>query len=195
MYIYKSQREKRSCPRGEMGATYEENDERRKNVLKEQGIFLTLKELNITVSDHMYLELYKQKEDEKEKPDLSTKNRTSMLPMASTPKVAKVFRLQVTPEAASSFISPSKSRGKGYYLKKAIEKATNEKVCRIGGKSTKIPWLGCNFEENGKYCEYWLHAHCYGFADATDYTFEHIGFQCPTHRGKHPKVVKDNIWK
>ena len=71
----------------------------------------------------MYLELCKQKEDEKEKPDLSTKrvvtsikkleNRTSVLPMASTPKVVKVFRLQVTPKAASSFMSPSKSRGKG----------------------------------------------------------------------------------
>ena len=94
----------------------------------------------------MYLELYKRKEDEKEKPDLSTKrevtsiknleNRTWTLPMASTPKVAKVFRSQVSPEAASSFISPSISRGKGYYLKKAIEKATNEKVCRICGKST-----------------------------------------------------------
>ena len=137
----------------------------------------------------MYLELYKQKEDEKEKPDLSN-NRTSTLPMASTPKVAKVFWPQVTPEATSSFISPSKSRGKGYYLKKAIEKATNEKVCRIGGKSTKIPRLGCDFAENSKHCEYWLHAHCYGFADAKHDTFEHIGFQCPIHRGKHPKVVK-----
>ena len=70
--------------------------------------------------------------------------------MASTPKVAKVFQPQVSPEAASSFISPSKSRGKGYYLKKAIEKATNKNVYRIYGKSTKIPWLGCDFEENGK---------------------------------------------
>ena len=46
--------------------------------------------------------------------------------MASTPKVPKVFQPQVTLEAASSFVSPSKSRGKGYYLKKAIEKETNE---------------------------------------------------------------------
>ena len=158
-----------------METTYKENDERRKKKRSErrQGIILKLKELNVTVRDHMYLELNKQKEDEKEKLDLSTKrvvtsskkleNRTSMLPMASTPKVVKVFRPQVTPKAARSFISPPKSRGKGYYLKKAIEKATNEKVCRIYGKFTKIPWLGCNFEENSKYCEYWLHAHCYEF--------------------------------
>ena len=123
----------------------------------------------------MYLELYKQKENEKEKPDLTTKwvvtsikNLENQTLMASSPKVLKVFQPQVTPEAASSFVSPSKSRGKGYYLKKAIEKATTDKVCRICGKSTKIPWLGCNFEENGKYCEYWLHAHCYGFTDAKD---------------------------
>ena len=120
---------KRSCPRGEAGTTYKEKDERRKKKCSErrQGIFLKLKELDVTVGDHMYLELYKQKENEKEKPDLTTKqvvtsiknleNRTSM---ASTPKVPKVFQPQVTPEAASSFVSPSKSRRKGYYLKKAI---------------------------------------------------------------------------
>ena len=62
-------------------------------------------------------------------------------------------------------------------------------------KSTKIPWLGCHFEENGKYCKYWLHAHCYGFMDTKDDTLEHIAFQCPTHREKNPNVVKDNIWK
>ena len=132
---------KRSCPRGEAGTTYKEKDERRKKKCSErrQGIFLKLKELDVTVGDHMYLELYKQKENEKEKPDLTTKqvvtsiknleNRTSTLPMASTPKVTMVFRPQVTPEAASSFVSPSKGRGKDYYLKKAIENATNEKVC------------------------------------------------------------------
>ena len=134
----------------------------------------------------MYLELYKQKEDEKEKPDFSTKrvvtsiknleSRTSTLAMASTPKAAKVFWPQVTPETASSFISPSKSRGKGYYLKKAIEKATNQNVCRICGKSTKIPWLGCDSQDDGKHCEHWLHAHCYGFTDAKDDTLNILGF-------------------
>ena len=141
----------------------------------------------------MYLELHKQKEDEKEKPDFSTKrvvtsiknleNRTLTLAMASTPKVAKVFQPQVTPEAASSFISPSKSRGKDYYSKKAIEKTTNEKVGRICGKSTRIPWLGCDFKEGGKYCEYWLHAHCYGFTDAKDDTLNIVGFNAEPIEG------------
>ena len=58
-----------------MGTTYKENDERRKKKCSErrQGIFLKLKELNVTVGDHMYLELYKQQENEKEKPDLTAK--------------------------------------------------------------------------------------------------------------------------
>ena len=132
---------KRSCPRGETGTTYEENDERRKKKRSErrQGIFLELKELNVTVGDHMYLELYKQKENEKEKPDLTTKrvvtsiknleNRTSM---ASTPKVPKVFRPQVTPEAASSFVSPPKSRG---------ERVLFEKGYRKGNKRQSLPNL------------------------------------------------------
>ena len=85
---------KRSCPRGETGTTYEENERRKKKYFeRRQGIFLKLKELNVTVED--------QKENEKEKPDLTTKRvvtsiknlekRTSTLPMASTPKVPKVF--------------------------------------------------------------------------------------------------------
>ena len=66
-----------------------------------------------------------KKEDEKEK-DFSTKrvvtltknlgNRTLTLPVASKPKGAKVFWLQVKPEAASSFISGSKSRCVGNWV-------------------------------------------------------------------------------
>ena len=114
--------------------------------------------------------------------------------MASTPKVAKVFRPQVTPEAASSFISPSKSRGKDYYSKKTIEKTTYEKVGRICGKSTKIPWLGTTFKKTVNI----VNIGCMYIDMALrmpKMTFEHIRFQCRTHRGKNLKVVKDNIWK
>ena len=46
-----------------METTYKENDERRKKKRSErrQGIILKLKELNVTVRDHMYLELNKQR--------------------------------------------------------------------------------------------------------------------------------------
>ena len=51
----KKPRGKRSCPRGETGTTYEENGERKKKKRSErrQGIFLKLKELNVTVGDHI----------------------------------------------------------------------------------------------------------------------------------------------
>ena len=46
--------------------------------------------------------------------------------------------MQITPKAANSFISLSKSREKGYYWEKTVEKVINEKVCRICGKSPKF---------------------------------------------------------
>ena len=59
----KKPKRKRSCPRGETETTYEENNERRKKKCSErrQDIFLKLKELNVTVRNQMYLELYKKK--------------------------------------------------------------------------------------------------------------------------------------
>ena len=106
---------KRSCLRSETGTTNTKNDKRKKKNHSErrQDIFLKLKELNVTVGDHMYLDLY-QKKVKRRNRKRNLEDRTSTLPVTSTPKVPKFYQLQVSPEAASSFISHSKSKGKAF---------------------------------------------------------------------------------
>ena len=96
------------------------------------------------------MELYKSRNEEGylEVPDVTTKKVVTTYQhlkglgeptIQGTPKQINLFEPTVTPEAATSFSTPSK--GKKTFLKRAIEKtkAARSKVCRLCGKSSNIP--------------------------------------------------------
>ena len=66
-------------PQGAMGEQFEKNPtvRARKRLNRRQGICLKLKELNVVIYDHAYLELYKSEKEGK--PDLGTRKIVSQV--------------------------------------------------------------------------------------------------------------------